>query len=126
MNEGDAQMLRDISYFTKKLLDHAELLPPELEAMLREYESELGKYSPGRWDGIADRVQYDDLAQNIGQSIADGEWSVGMLLDCSLDKWYCRGRTRKDVEGALQLLAVRGELDLKDGMYHVRSRDESS
>src|ERR1022692_169280 len=126
MNDNDAQTLRDISYFTNRLLDHAEFLPPDLAALLGEYESELGKYSPGRWDGIGNRAQYGELAQCIGQSIADEKWSVGALLDCSLDKWYCWGRTRKNVEGALQPLAVRGELDLKYGRYYVRSRDESS
>jgi len=126
MNGNDAQTLRDIGHFMNRLLEHAEWLPQELVAMLREYASELGKYSPGRWNGIGDPTQYDRLAQYIGRSIADREWSAGARLDHSLDAWYFRAQPRENVEGALQLLAVRGELDLRNGMYYVRSRDESS
>jgi hypothetical protein len=132
MNGNDAQTLRDIRHFTSSLLERAEWLPQELAAMLREYASELGKGPSRRWDGIGDPAQYAGVAHHIGQSIADGKSSAGACLDHSLDTdrsldtWYFRAHPRKNVEGALQLLAVRGELDLKNGMHYVRSRDESS
>lgn len=132
MNGNDAQTLRDIRLFMNGLLEHAESLPQELAAMLQEYASELGKGPPGRWDGIGNPAQYGRLAHYIGQSIADGKWPAGACLNHSLDTdysrdtWYFRAHPRKNVEGALQLLAVRGELDLKNGMHYVRSRDESS
>jgi hypothetical protein len=126
MDGNDAQAWRDIRHFTDRLLDHAEFLPPELAAMLGEYASEMGRGSPGRWDSIGNFAQYGNLARYIGQSIADGEWPVGTRLDRPLDIWYCRVQSRENLEDALQLLAVRGELDLKNGMYYVRSRGESS
>ena len=43
MSGNDAQALRDMRHFTNRLLDHAELLPPDLAAMLRGYGSELRK-----------------------------------------------------------------------------------
>jgi hypothetical protein len=126
MNGNDAQTLRDLRFFTDRLLDHAELLPQELAAMLLEYASELGKASPGRWDGMGNHAQYGSLAQYISQSIADGQWPAGARLDCSPDIWYFRPQPHENVEGALRLLAVQGEIDLRDGKYYVRSRDDSS
>jgi hypothetical protein len=126
MNGNDAQTLRDLRFFTDRLLTHAELLPQELAAMLLEYASELGKDSPGRWDGMGNHAQYANLARYISQSIADEQWPAGARLDFSPDPWYCRAQPRENVEGALRLLAVQGEIDLKNGMYYVRSRDDSS
>jgi hypothetical protein len=95
--------------------------------MLREYASGLDRYSSGRWDGLGSLARCDDgLAQCIGRSIADGEWPAGARLDQSLDKWYFRAHPRENVEGALRLLALRGEIDLRNGLYYVGSRDESS
>lgn len=126
MNNNDAQTWRDVKYFTSRLLLHAGVLPGDLAAMLQVYESELGNASPGRWAGLGTPSQYEHLAGQIGQSITDGEWPPGTCLDWSLDKRYCWAQTREKVMGALELLAVRGELVQKCGKYYVRSRDESS
>jgi hypothetical protein len=126
MNGSDAQALRDIKYFTSKLLAHADVLPPDLTVMLKEYQSELDNASPGRWVSIGSPSRYDDLARRISQSITDGEWPPGTCLDWSLDKRYCWVETRENVMSALQLLAVRGELVLKCGEYYVRSCRENS
>jgi hypothetical protein len=126
MNSDDAQTLRDISYFTGELLKHADVLPPDLVAMLRNYESELNDSPPGRWQDIGDPGQYDRLAQRIGQSITDGEWPKDRCLNSSVDNWYTWGEKLGNAEKALRLLAVRGDLVLRCGMYYTRSRDENS
>ena len=126
MNSNDAQAWRDISYFANRLLAHADVLPPDLAAMLQEYKLELENSSRGRWDGIGDPAQYDDLAFRIGQSIVDGEWPPGTCLDAALDKPYCWATTRENVMSALRLLAIRGELIAGCGKYYVRPRDEGS
>jgi hypothetical protein len=126
MIDNDAQTWRDIRYFTSRLLFHAGVLPPDLSAMLQEYQSELDNASPGRWASIGSPSRYDDLARRISQSITDVEWPPGTCLDWSLDKRYCWAETRENVMSALQLLAVRGELVLKCGEYYVRSCGENS
>jgi hypothetical protein len=126
MNDNDAQAWRDTRYFTSRLLFHIGVLPPDLTAMLQEFESELGDASPGRWDGIGNPAQYDDLARRISQQITDGEWAPGTCLDWSLDNRYCWAETRENVMSALQLLAVRGEVVLKCGDYYVKANNESS
>lgn len=126
MNGNDAQALRDIRYFANGLLVHADVLPLDLAVMLQTYKSELENTAPGRWNGIGDPAQYDDLAFHIGQSIADGEWAPGACLDASLDKPYCWATTSENVMSALRLLAIRGELMVEFGRYYVRPRDESS
>lgn len=126
MNGNDAQTFRDTRYFLGRLLGHADMLPPGLATMLRRYESQLDSASPGTWSGIGNAAQYDALARRISQSITDGELAAGKRLDFSADNWYCWAQTRENVMGALRLLAVRGELDLRDGMYYVGSCDERS
>jgi hypothetical protein len=126
MNANDAQTWRDISFFTKKLLLHTKVLPPDLIAMLSEYESELDSASPGRWDGVGGTAQYEDLAQHISQSIADGEIPSGTRLEWPLDYWYCRAQTRENIMNALRILAVRGELDRQCEIYYVRLCDGGS
>jgi hypothetical protein len=126
MNDDDAQAWRDTRYFTSRLLFHIGVLPPDLTAMLQEFESELASTSPGRWDGIGNPAQYDDLAGRISQQITDEEWPPGTCLDWSRDKRYCWAETRENVMSALQLLAVRGELALKCGDYYVKARNENS
>jgi hypothetical protein len=126
MNDNDAQAWRDTRYFTSRLLLHFGVLPPDLTMMLQEFESELASASPGRWDGIGNPAQHDDLAGRISQQITDGEWSPGTCLDWSRDKRYCWAETRENVMSALQLLAVRGELALKRGNYYVKARNENS
>jgi hypothetical protein len=126
MNEDDAQALRDIKYFTSRLLEYAGVHPPDLAVMLKEYELELGNASLERWASAGNPSRYDDLAARIGRSITDGEWPPGTCLDWSRDKEYCWVQTRENVMSALQLLAVRGELTLKCGNYYVRSGDENS
>ena len=126
MNGDDAQALRDITYFTRRLLEHSGVLPADLALMLKEYELELDNASLERWASMGNPFQYDDLAARIGRAIADGEWPPGTCLDWSRDKRYCWTQTRENVMRALQLLAVRGELTLKDGNFYVRSYDEGS
>jgi len=126
MDGDDAQTLRDVRYFTSRLLLHAGILPSDLAAMLQEYEAELDNASLGRWASMGNPAQYDDLAQQIARSITDGELLPGTRLDWSLNRRYCWAQTRENVMSALQLLAVRGELVLKSGKYYVRSRGESS
>ena len=126
MNGDDAQALRELKYFTSRLLEHAGVLPPDLAVMLKEYDLELHNDSPDRWTSVGGVSQYDRLAHRIGQSITDGEWSPGTRLDWSRDKQYCWVQTRENVMSALQLLAIRGELTLKCGNYYVRLGDENS
>ena len=108
------------------VLEHAGVLPADLALMLKEYELELDNASLERWVSMGNPSQYDDLAARIGRAIANGEWPPGTRLDWSRDKQYCWAQTRENVMRALQLLAVRGELTLKDGNFYVRSHDESS
>jgi hypothetical protein len=126
MNDDDAQALRDLKYFTSRLLRHAGVLPPDLAVMLKEYDSELDNGLPERWNGAGRHYQYDQLAHRIAQSITDNEWPPGACLEWPLRKWYCCNETRESGMGALRLLTVRGELMLKHGQYYVRSCDESS
>jgi hypothetical protein len=127
MDAEDAQTLRDVRYFTSRLLLHAGILPSDLVAMLEDYKSELDHASLGRWASMGDPAQYADLARRIGQSITDGEWLPGVHLDWPLNRRYGWDQTRETVMKALQLLAIRGELVLKGGKYYVvGSRGESS
>jgi hypothetical protein len=125
VDADDAQTLRDVRYFTNKLLLHAGILPSDLVAMLQEYESELNNASPGRWTRAGNPARYTDLARRIGQSITDGEWLPGTQLGWFLNRRYGWDQTCETVMNALQLLANRGELVLKCGKYYVRSRGES-
>ncbi len=120
MNRDDEQTLRDIRHFTRELLKDADLLPPDLAGMLRDYEPELYRSPPARWDGIGDTAQSEYLAVHIGQRITDEQCPGGTRLDASTDHWYAWGQTRATVHRALRLLAARGELDLRNGMYYTR------
>ena len=125
MNPDDEQTLRDMRGFTHELLRCADVLPADLAAMLRDYEPELYRSPHGRWDGIGDTGQSESLAVRIGQRLTDGQWPKGTRLDASLGGlWYARVETRANVERTLRLLAARGELTLRDGMYYTRPRDE--
>ena len=126
MDADDAQTLRDVKYFTNKLLLHAGILPSDLVAMLQEYESELDTASLGRWTSVGNPAQYTDLTRRIGQLITDGELAPGARLDWPVDRRFGWPQRREYVMNALQLLANRGELVLKHGKYYVRSRAESS
>jgi hypothetical protein len=126
MNGDDAQALRDLKYFTRRLLEHVGVLPADLAVMLKEYELELHNASLERWTSAGGHSQSGKLADRIGQSITDGEWSPGTCLEWPLGKWYCCNETRESGMSALRLLTIRGELTLKGGGYYVRSRDESS
>jgi hypothetical protein len=125
LSRDDEQMLRDMRYFTSELLRHAGTLPADLAAMLRDYESELRDSPPGRWAGTGDLVQGDCLAHRIGQSVTDGEWREGDRLDSPAGNWRIRGETPGNFAWALRLLAARGEIVTRDGMYFTRSRDEN-
>jgi hypothetical protein len=124
MSPDDAQTLRDMRRFTHELLTYADVLPAGLAAMLRDYEPELYRSPPGRWVGIGDVGQSEPLAVGIGQRLTDGEWPEGTRLDASAGHWYAWGASRATVGRTLRLLAARGELALRDGMYYTRSRDE--
>jgi hypothetical protein len=126
MNRDDEQTLRDMRHFTRELLKCAGVLPADLAAMLRDYEPQLYRSPPGRWDGIGDAGQSEYLAVCVGQGMTDGEWPEGTCLDASAGHWYAWAQTRASVERALRLLAARGELDLRDGSYCTRARDEDS
>jgi len=126
MDADDAQTLRDVRYFTNRLLLHAGILPSDLVAMLQEYESELDDASLGRWTSVGNPSRYTDLARRIGQSITDGEWAPGAQLDWPVDRRFGWPQPREYVMNALQLLATRGELVVKHGNYYVRPRGENS
>jgi hypothetical protein len=122
MNSDDEQTMRDIRHFMRELLKYADVLPPDLAAMLRDYEPELYHSPPSRWDGIGEAAQSESLAVRIGQRMTDGEWPDDTRLDASTDHWYAWGETRATVDRALRLLAARGELTLKSGIYYTGSR----
>jgi hypothetical protein len=124
MNPDDAQTLRDIKHFTRELLTYADLLPPDLAAMLRDYESDLHSSPSDRWDGIGSPVQYDNLAHRIGQGITDGECPEGKRMDSYPGNWYTWAQRHDNVEKALQLLAARGELTPRCGTFYVGPHDE--
>jgi hypothetical protein len=124
VSPDDEQMLRDMRYFTGELLRHADTLPADLAAMLRDYQSELRDSPPGRWAGMGDLAQGDCLAHRIGQSVTDGEWREGERLDSPAGNWRVRGETPGNFTRALRLLAARGEIVTRDGMYFTRSHDE--
>ena len=111
-------------HFTRELLRYADVLPAGLAAMLLDYEPDLYRSPPGRWDGIGDAAQSEPLAARIGQLITDGEWPQGTRLAASAGHWYARCQTRANVERTLRLLATRGELALRDGLYYTGPRDE--
>lgn len=126
VSRDDEQMLRDMRYFAGELLNLAGTLPADLAEMLRDYQSELRNSPPGRWAGTGDLVQSDCLAHRIGQSVTDGEWREGERLDSPAGNRHAWGETPGNFTRALRLLAVRGEIVMRDGMYFTRSRDESS
>jgi hypothetical protein len=127
MNSADAQTLRDITYFTRALLSHADVLPAGLTAMLRDYESELNNTSSSRWQGIGNATQHSATADYIGQSITDGRLPEGKRLDdSSLNKWPYSDKTCSVIENALRLVTARGEVISRFGMYYVRSGNENS
>jgi hypothetical protein len=129
MNGDDWQALRETNSRTQALLSHAGLLPEGLAAMLRSYASELagvlpeGRAEPGqpsgRWERSGDPAARDALASRMGRSITDGEWLAGQRLDCPPGDWYCVNETCETIMRALQLLAVRGELAVRNGAYYV-------
>lgn len=125
MSPDDEQTLRDMRCFIRELLTYADVLPAGLTQMLRDYEPELHRSPPGRWDGIGDAGQAESLAGRIGQRITDGHWPEVTQLDASAGHWYARAETRANVERALRLLATRGELALRDGRYYTRPRDDN-
>jgi hypothetical protein len=126
MNPDDEQTLREMRHFIRELLKCADVLPAALATMLRDYEPELYCSPPGRWNGIGDAGQSESLAVRIGQLMTDGQWPEGTHLDASLSgHWRARGETRANVERTLRLLAARGELTVRHGMYYTRPRDEN-
>jgi DNA-binding GntR family transcriptional regulator len=94
--------------------------------MLRGYLPELGDMTGGRWDGIGDPCQYAHLAGEIAQDIADGKWAAGDRVYMRPDgyhAWYFYAERREVVRRALQLLAARGEITVREDGYYVRSRN---
>jgi hypothetical protein len=126
VNGDDAQALRDVTYFAGELLKHADVLPAELAAMLRDYQSQLRTAPPWRWDGIGDPVGYECLAHRIAQSVTDGEWADGERLDDPATNWRARVEAPATFQRALRLLAAQGEIVMRDGRYCTRSRDDRS
>jgi hypothetical protein len=130
MDSDDWQTLREINRLTRMLLSHADVLPEGLAGMLRSYAPELacvlsedrvglGSKSSERWKRVGGTAARDALASRMGRSITDGEWPAGKRLDYPPDDWYCKSETRETIIGALQLLAVRGELAVRCGTYYV-------
>jgi hypothetical protein len=126
MNGDDWQALREIDRHTRMLLSYAEVLPEGLAAMLRSYASELAGVQAGldsessrRWKRAGGLAARDALASRMGRSIADGEWPAGKRLGWPPDAWYCAYERGETILGALQLLALRGELAVRCGTYYV-------
>ena len=126
MNGDDTQTLRDVTHFAGELLKHADVLPTDLAAMLRDYQSQLRTAPPWRWDGIGDPVGYECLAHRLAQSVTDGEWADGGRLDDPATSWRARVEAPATFQRALRLLAARGEIAVRDGRYCTRSRDDRS
>jgi hypothetical protein len=122
VNGDDAQTLRDVTYFTCELLGHADMLPTDLAAMLRDYQSELRNSPPSRWDGIGDPVEYECVAHRIAQSITDGQWADGERLHDPTRNRYAWAQTPGNFMRAPRLLAARGEIINTDGRYYTRPR----
>jgi len=126
VSAADAQTLLDVGHFLRELLTYADVLPTDLVAMLRDYQSELRSPPPWRSDGIGDPAQYERLADLMAQSLTDGEWSDGEPLDDPARNWYVRAHTPQTFERALRLLAARGEVVKTGGRYYAGPRDEGS
>lgn len=124
----DAQTLRDISFRVRTLLGYRTVLPAGLVVMLREYLPELSDMTGGRWDGIGDPCQYAHLAGHIAQDITDGKWADGDRVYPGKDgnpAWYFSAERREVIRRALQLLAARGEITVRQDGYYVRSHDDN-
>ena len=126
MNGDDAQTLRDVTYFLRTLLKDADVLPADLAAMLRDYQGELRNSPPGRWSGIGDPAEYEDLAHSMAQSVTDGEWADDERLDDPARNWHARAQNPSNFDRALQLLAARGDIVTRVGKYYPRPRSERS
>jgi hypothetical protein len=126
VNGDDAQTLRDVTHFAGELLKHAGVLPADLAAMLRDYQSQLRTSPPWKWDGIGDPVGYECLAHRMAQSVTDGEWADGERLDDPATSWRARVEAPATFQRALRLLEARGDIVSTGGGSYTRSRDERS
>jgi hypothetical protein len=111
-----------VKHFTRKLLDHADVLPADLAIMLGDFLSELGNSPSWRWAGIGAPAAYEYVANRMAQSITDGELPGGQRVDSLQGNPHAVGSTPDNFRRALQLLTARGEIMMKDGGYYTRPR----
>jgi hypothetical protein len=121
VNRDDAQTLRDFTYILRKLLTHAEHLPPELTAMLRDYEQGLQHSPPVRWNGAGDPAQAQAIARHIAQSLTDNDPRVRDNLADPTRNRHAWAQTPANFQRALQLLTVQGEITTHNGTYQARN-----
>ncbi len=69
MNEDDDRVLWELRHFADGLLQHADMLPANLAAMLRDYHTDLHTAPLWRWYGIGDPVMYQTVADRIAREV---------------------------------------------------------
>jgi hypothetical protein len=121
VNRDDAQTARDTTYFLGRLLDHADLLPPDLVTILRDYERELPGSPPARWNGAGDPAQAKAIAARIAQSLTDNDPAVTACLADPARNRHAWAQEPATFRRALQILAAQGEITVKDGTYQPRT-----
>jgi hypothetical protein len=120
VNRDDAQAVHDFTYFLRQLLALADHLPPDLTAMLRDYEQGLEHSPPARWNGAGDPAQANAIARHIAQSLTDNETPVRDNLADPARNRHAFAQNPATFRRALQLLAVQGEITTSNGTYQPR------
>ena len=121
MNRDDAQTVNDTGYFLRRLLDHADYLPPDLAIMLSDYQQELKNATPARWNDAGDPAQAEAIAARIAQSLTDNQPDITDNLADPARNWHAKGQDPHTFRRALQILAAQGEITIKDGTYQPRT-----
>jgi hypothetical protein len=127
LSRDDTWTLHQIRFRIERLLEYQAVLPAALVAMLRDYQQELAGTADVRWDGIGSPVRAAYLAAAIGQDITDGLWAPGGQVYMKGDgtpPWYFLAERSQTARRAMQLLAARGEVTIRDDGYYVRARDD--
>jgi len=121
MTSADEQTLRDIRGRLERHLDYAAVLPAGLVAMPRDYLPELADLAGGRWEGAGLPSQALGLCERIGWDIAEGVWKPGERVYS--DHYYYRlSEPPVTVHCAMQILAARGDVTIRDDGYYVRGK----